>query len=110
VTQQVPTVPVLVAMSFANLSKSVQAVARDGTPLTLVTQTVTVTGAPDAVARLARGETRAYGIIQLKEEDLETLGTVKLVTPEYHLPRGVELAATPSPIELKLVAPAAGGD
>jgi hypothetical protein len=108
IVQQVPTVPVLVAMSFANLSKSVQAVARDGTPLTLVTQTISVSGTPDAVGRLLSGESRAYGIIHLKQEDLESLGMVKLVTPEYHLPRDVELAGTPAPIELKLIATASG--
>ena len=47
--------------------------------------------------------TRAYGIIQLKEDDLEQLGILKLMTPEYHLPRGIELAEEPSPIEFKLI-------
>jgi hypothetical protein len=102
-TQEVPTVPVLVAVSFGNLEKSISAVARDGTPLTLVTQTITVTGVPEAVERLARGETRAYGIVQLKEDDLRELGVVKLMTPDYHLPKGVDLAAEPVPIELKLI-------
>lgn len=105
VTQQIPAVPVLVAMSVANLSKSVQAVARDGTPLTLLNQAITVTGTPDAIARLAQGGSRMYGIIQLKQEDLENLGQVKLVTPEYHLPKDVELASPPQPIELRLVTP-----
>lgn len=103
VVRQVPTVPVLVAMSFGNLARDVQAVSRDRTPLSLVTQTITVAGMPDAVARLISGEARAYGIIQLKEEDLETLGVVKLVTPEYHLPKDVELAANPPPIEMMLI-------
>jgi hypothetical protein len=102
-TQEVPTVPVLVAVSFGNLDKSISAVARDGTPLSLVTQTITVAGLPEAVDRLVRGETRAYGIIQLKEDDLRELGVVKLMKPEYHLPPGVELASEPAPIELKLI-------
>jgi hypothetical protein len=102
-TEEVPTVPVLVAMSFGNLEKSISAVSRDGTPLSLVTQTITVTGAPEAVDRLVRGETRAYGIIQLKEDDIRELGVVKLMTPDYHLPPGIELATEPAPIELKLV-------
>lgn len=102
VTQQIPAVPVLVATSVANLSKSLQAVARDGSPLTLLNQAITVTGTPDAIARLAQGGTRVYGIIQLKQEDLENVGQVKLVTPEYHLPDGVELASPPQPIELRL--------
>lgn len=101
-TAQIPTVPILFAVSFANLEKPYRAVARDGSPLSLVTQTITVTGPTDVVTRLVRGTTRAYGIVQLKEDDLEQLGVLKLMTPEYHLPRGVELAEEPPPIEFKL--------
>ena len=102
-TERVPTVPVLVAMSFANLEKRVRAVARDGSPLSLVTQTVTVSGATEDVQRLVRGETRAYGVIQLKEDDLQQMGVLKVATPEYHLPKGVELAEEPPPIEFQLI-------
>ncbi len=101
--QQIPTVPILVAVIVGNLSRSVEAVARDGSPLSLITQTISVTGTPEAIARLASGQTRVYGIIHLKEEDLENLDVVKLVTPEFHLPRDVELTGNPQPIELKLV-------
>jgi len=78
-------------------------VARDGSPLSLVTQTVTVSGATEDVQRLVRGETRAYGVIQLKEDDLQQMGVLKVATPEYHLPKGVELAEEPSPIEFQLI-------
>ena len=98
-----PTVPVLVAMSFANLEKRVRAVTRDGSPLTLVTQTVTVTGMTDDVMRLVRGETRAYGVVQLREDDLQQLGVLKLATPEYHLPKGIELVGEASSIEFQLI-------
>jgi len=102
-TEQIPTVPVLVAMSFANLDKRLRAVTREGHPLTLVTQTITVSGPTDEVMRLVRGETRAYGVIQLKEDDLQQMGVLKLVVPEYHLPKGLELATEPLPIELQLI-------
>ena len=102
-TEQIPTVPVLVAMSFANLEKRVRAVTRDGSPLTLVTQTISVTGPTDEVMRLVRGETRAHGIIQLKEDDLQQMGVLKLAVPEYHLPKGLDLAAEPPPIEFQLI-------
>ena len=95
--------PVLVAMSFANLEKQVRAVTRDGTPLSLVTQTISVTGPTDDVIRLVRGETRAYGVIQLKEDDLQKMGLLKLAVPEYHLPKGLELAAEPTPLEFQLI-------
>ena len=108
-TEQIPTVPVLVAVSFANLDRSVRAVDRAGAPLELVTQTITVSGSTDEVARLARGETRAYGIIQLKEDDLQDLGVLKLVTPEYHLPPGVSLAVEPQPVELQLILASGNG-
>lgn len=103
VTAQIPTVPILLAMSFANLERPLRPVTRDGTPLSLVTQTITVTGLRSDVAKLQRRETRAYGVIQLKQEDLESLGVLKLVTPDYLLPDGVTLAVEPSPIEFKLI-------
>lgn len=102
-TEQIPTVPVLVAMSFANLEKRVRAVTREGTPLTLVTQTISVTGPTDEVMRLVRGDTRAYGVIQIKEDDLQQMGVLKLAAPEYHLPKGLELAEEPPSIELQLI-------
>jgi hypothetical protein len=102
--ERIPTVPVLVALSFANLDRAFRAVDRDGVPLALVTRTIAVTGSTDAVRRLVRGETRAYGMIQLKEDDLEDFGVLKLITPDYHLPPGVELAEAAEPIEMKLVA------
>ncbi len=103
VTAQIPTVPILLAMSFANLERPLRPVTRDGTLLSLVTQTITVTGLREDVARLQRGETRAYGVIQLKQEDLEALDQIKLVTPDYFLPKRVELAQDPVPIEFKLL-------
>jgi len=103
-TAQIPTVPILFAMSSGNLERRCRAVTRDGDPLPLITQTITVTGQHDEVAKLQQGDTRAYGVIQLKEEDLETLGTLKLVTPEYRLPKGIDLANEPTPIEFKLIA------
>ncbi len=102
-TEQIPTVPVLVAMSFANLERRVRAVSREGSPLTLVTQTISVTGPTDEVMRLVRGETRAYGVIQLKEDDLREMGVLKLAVPEYHLPKGLDLAADPPSIEFQLI-------
>lgn len=103
VTAQIPTVPILLAMSFANLQKPLRPVTRDGTPLSLVTQTITVSGLRSDVTRLQRRETRAYGVIQLKQEDLEALNVLKLVTPDYLLPAGIELAQEPAPIEFKLI-------
>ncbi len=102
-TVQIPTVPILVAVSFANLEKPYRAVTRAGDPLTLVTRTITVTGPTDQVNRLQRGATRAYGIIQLKEADLDQLDELKLLTPEYHLPEDLELAHEPGPIQFKLI-------
>lgn len=102
-TVQIPTVPILVAVSFANLEKNYRAVTSEGDPLTLVTQTITITGPTDEVNRLERGATRAFGIIQLKEADLEQLGVQKLMTPEYHLPPGIQLAEDPAPIQFQLI-------
>ncbi|MHC4696159.1 MAG: YbbR-like domain-containing protein [Planctomycetota bacterium] len=102
-TAEVPTVPIKPAVSFANLGKSYRAVAQDGTPLTLVTRTIQVSGPTDEVAALLRGDTRAYAVIQLKEADLADLGVFKLWTPEFHLPPNVELAEQPDPIEFQLI-------
>lgn len=102
-TARIPTVPILVAVSFANLEKPYAAVSRDGEPLTLVTRAITVTGPTEEVDRLERGLTRAYGTIHLKQADLEQLNDLKLVIPEYHLPPGIELVDKPEPIELRLI-------
>jgi hypothetical protein len=102
-TEEIPTVPIKLVVTFANLAKPYRAVARDGTTLTLVTQTVKVAGPTEDVSRLLRGETRAYGFIQLKEADLEVLGVFKAWTPAFHLPPNIELAEPPEPIEFKLI-------
>lgn len=102
-TAQIPTVPILIAVSFANLEKPYRPVTRDGTPLSLETRTITVTGPTDVVTRLQSGATRAYGVIHLKQEAMDELDKLMLVTPEYHLPPGIELAEEPSPVEFKLI-------
>lgn len=108
VTEKISTVPVFAAMSFGNLDKRIQAVTRDGTPLTLLTQTIQVTGMAEEVQRLVRGETRAFGVIQIKEDDLQQIGRLMLATPEYHLPKGLDLAADPPVIEFQLTLHADG--
>ncbi|RME37884.1 MAG: hypothetical protein D6788_08525 [Planctomycetota bacterium] len=102
-TAEIATVPVLVAVSFANLEKPYRAVTRDGTPLTLVTQTIKVKGPAEAVARLKRGASRAFGVIHLKQNDLDQLGVLRPFTAEYYLPDGLQLAEPPPPIEFQLV-------
>jgi len=102
-TATIPTVPILFAVSVTNLSKPLKVAARDGSPLPLLAPSIQVTGPTDEVAKLVRGATRAYGILHLREDDLADLGRLKLMTPDYHLPPGVELAEVPSPIEFKLL-------
>jgi len=108
-TAEIPTVPIKPVVSFGNLGKALKAVARDGTELTLVTQTIRVTGPTDSVAALIRGDTRAYGFVQLKEADLAELDVLRSWTPEFQLPPGIELAAQPDPIEFKLTLVAPDG-
>lgn len=107
-TARISTVPILLAVSFANLERAVRPVSRDGTPMALVTQSIAVTGRTEQIRRLQQGETRAYGIIQLKQGDLDRLGELKLVTPEIRLPEGLTLEEPPAPIEFKLLPAAAG--
>lgn len=102
-TAEIPTVPILFAVSSANLEKTMRPVNRDGVPLTVVTRTIKATGPTDAVNRLVRGTDRAYGIIQLKQDDLEDAGVWKVFAPEYHLPPGIKLAEEPDPVEFKLI-------
>ncbi len=108
-TAEIPAVPIKVAVSFVNLGKAYQAVARDGAALTLVTQPIEVTGPTEDVAALLRGDTRAYAVIQVKEADLADLGVFKLWMPEFHLPPRVELAEPPDSIEFKLILASDGG-
>ncbi len=102
-TAEISTVPILLAVSFSNLERPLRPVGRDGSPLPLMTQTILVSGREENVRRLQNGETRAYGVIHLKQGDLEGTGELKLVTPDYRLPEGISLARTPLPIEFKLV-------
>ncbi|HNQ22299.1 MAG TPA: hypothetical protein PKK06_04325 [Phycisphaerae bacterium] len=106
-TEVIPTVPILLAVSFANLERAYRAVTADGS--TLVTRPVKVTGPPEAVARLRRGETRAYGVIQLRDADLARPDMPLLGTPDYVLPPGIRLADEPEPIEFRLVPIRPGG-
>ena len=101
-TAQISAVPILIAVSFPNLEKSYRPVKPDGTALTLVAPPIQVAGPTDAVARLQQGTTRAYGIIHLKQENLEELNTLLLMIPEYYLPPGIELAKEPEPVQFIL--------
>ena len=105
VSEVIPTVPILLAVSFSNLDKPYRAVTLDGS--TLVTRPIRVTGSPEAVARLRRGETRAYGIIQLKQADFDDPDRPKLAVPEILLPAGVQLAEEPAQVDFRLVPPPA---
>lgn len=102
-TATIPTVPILFAVAVTNLSRPLTVAARDGSPMLLLAPSIQVTGPTDEVAKLVRGATRAYGIIHLKEDDLQELGRLKLMTPDYHLPPGIALAEEPPPIEFKLL-------
>lgn len=100
---QISTVPILLAVAFANLELPLRPVTRDGSPLPIMAPTITVSGPPEEIARLVRGATRAFGIIHLKQSDLEQLGVLKLTTPEFHLPPGIELVGEAQPVEFKLI-------
>lgn len=102
-TAEIPTVPILFAVSSANLERHYRPVSRDGEPLDVLTRTITVTGQTDAVSALVRGVTRARGIIHLKQDDLEELDVVKVMTPEFNLPEGIELAKQIAPVEFMLI-------
>lgn len=103
-TVEVPTVPIKPVVSFANLGKTYHAVGRDGTPLTLETRTIKVSGPSEDIARLLRGETRAYGFVQLKEADLDELGVLKPWRPQFLLPANIKLVSEPDPVEFMLIA------
>lgn len=109
-TADIPTVPIKPAVSFTNLERALRAVARDGTPLSLVTQTIKVIGPTEDVAALLRGDTRAYGFIQFKEADLADLDVFKAWTPEFLLPPNIELAEPADTIECKLTNASATGN
>ncbi len=106
-TAVIPTVPVKPVVSFTNLDKSLMAQSRDGTLLTVETVSIRVTGPTEDVAKLQRGVSRAYGLIQIKESDLQELNVLKAWPTDFVLPPQIELAETPAPIEFKLVEQAA---
>lgn len=102
VTAELTSVPVLLAVSFANFGRPVAAVTQDGEQLP-VFQNISVTGDPETIERLRAGETRVIGLIQLRESDFSQANEWRVVKPEFQLPPGVVLAAEPKPVEFKLV-------
>lgn len=100
-TAEIGTVPILLAVSFANFAKPLKAIGPDGTT-PLVTRRITVTGPVEAVDRLLAGD-RPVGIIRLKVADLENLGVQRSFKPEFHLPPGVELAEEPEPVTFTIL-------
>ncbi|MCO6435911.1 MAG: hypothetical protein J5J06_02360 [Phycisphaerae bacterium] len=111
VVKEIPTVPIKLVVSFAGLKRPLQPVGRDGAPINLVAQTIRVSGPPEDVLKLERGETKAFGLIQLKEAELEKPGDFRAWTPEFILPANLTLADPPVPVEFRLaeVPPDAGG-
>ncbi len=102
-TALIPTVPVKPVVSFSNLDKPLVAQSSDGTPLTVETISIRVSGPTEEVAKLQRGDSRAYGFIQIKESDLQELNVLKAWPTDFVLPPHIELAETPAPIEFKLI-------
>ncbi len=100
-------VPIRFLVSPSSLSTAYVAVARDGTPLTLVTRRISVSGPPEDIAKLQRAETKAFGFIQLKEADFQQLGVLRTWIPEYILPPSLELEGEKEPIEFMLTLPEA---
>ena len=100
-TEEIPTVPILLAVSFGNLERPFSAMPRDG--VSPVTRTIKVTGPREAIQRLLSRETRVYGIIRIAEDDLVEWDDFRPMRPDYRLPAGVELAEDPEPIEFKLI-------
>lgn len=103
-TEEIAAVPIRFLVSPSALATAYAAVGRDDAPLTLVTRSIRVAGPPEDLARLKRGETRAFGFIQLRESDFQRLGVFRSWTPEYILPPHLELEEEPEPIEFMLKA------
>lgn len=101
--EEIPTVPIKLVVSFDGLKRALQPVGRDGTPINLVAQTIRVAGPADEVLRLKRGETRAFGLIQLKEAELDQPGDIRAWTPEFVLPGSLQLADPPPPVEFRMM-------
>lgn len=102
-TAELETVPVLLAVSFKNFERAYKPYAPDGNDLEIVTARITVKGSPENVASLVRGDTRAFGVIRLKEDDLRSLEKANGFEPEFYLPQGIELVGKPETVEFRLV-------
>lgn len=107
---QIPTVPILFAMSPGNLEKPLRVLGNDDQPLPLLTQALSLSGAPEDILRLQQGDRPLFGVIRVRQEDLELPGVVKVVIPEFNLPKGIEFANPPQPVEFKLVPVPQGPD
>ncbi|MHC5109145.1 MAG: hypothetical protein ACYTHJ_04610 [Planctomycetota bacterium] len=102
VEADISSVPVLLAVSFQNFEKAYRPIGADGRALQIVKPPIKVKGLPDAIASLVRGDTRAYGIIQLKEDDLRIQNNTIAFEPVYHLPSGITLVDDRVQVEFRL--------
>ena len=107
---QIPTVPILFAVSPGNLEQPLRVLGSDDQPLPLLTQTLSLSGSPEDIARLQQGDRPLFGVIRVRQEDLETPGVVKVMIPEFNLPKGVEFSSPPQSVEFKLVPVPQGRD
>jgi hypothetical protein len=101
-TIELRTVPVLVGLSFRSLGRPVRAVGQDGSSPPLITRTLVVSGPMDTIESLQSGDTRVYGLVRLRDSDLDRLGEWLVLAPRFDLPPGVELVQDPAPVEIKL--------
>src|SRR5690606_36656149 len=75
----------------------------------ILTQPIRIKGRPEVVERIRAGDIRIVGVVSLTAADKALPGKYRYFTPRFTLPEGVELTATPEPIEIQLVPRAPNG-
>jgi hypothetical protein len=70
---------------------------------TLLTQSITIKGPDDVVARMVSGQVKVFGVIMLTTPEAKEVGTFQRVTPSFVLPPGITLVDEPTPVEFRLL-------
>ncbi|MCG3129283.1 MAG: hypothetical protein FLDDKLPJ_00008 [Phycisphaerae bacterium] len=91
-------------LGFEYLGRRMEVVLADGA--TIVTRRIEVEGTADAIAAIdaVLSESRIYGVINLREEDIKNrIGQELSIVPDIILPEGLKLVRPPDPVRLTIV-------
>lgn len=98
-TRELGLVAIRACVGFDYLNRRVSFEVESGG--TVATRKITVQGTPEALRKLA--QTPAYGVLNLREEEMKRVGEDQFIQPDFFLPEGVTMVGKPDPVKLRIV-------